>query len=138
MTTCPLQSEPRSINYYQGSPKPTTGWNIDCKMRYLAARLTGRAAMTSPKPPTLDHGAASVATNTTCRQLENQPTHALLRFFHFCTCLDPTCSGSCEQRVSAESRFRSTNWGQGLTLAVLLCNDRRRKASPPRCLLTQP
>ena len=61
-----------------GSPKPTADWNIDCNMRDLAARLTGRAAMTSPKPPTLDHGAASVATNTTCRQLDSQPTQALL------------------------------------------------------------
>ena len=39
---------------------------------YLAARLKGRADMTSPRPPTLDHGAASVATKTSCNMKQLQ------------------------------------------------------------------
>jgi hypothetical protein len=42
------------------------GFILQATAAHLAASAAGRADMTSPKPPTLDHGATSVVTNTTC------------------------------------------------------------------------
>jgi len=39
----------------------------DRKHTHRAANAAGRAAITSPRPPTWDHGATSVVTNTTCK-----------------------------------------------------------------------
>jgi hypothetical protein len=44
---------------------------------HLAARAAGSAAITSPSPPDLDHGATSVVTNTTCSKMHTIPGHCL-------------------------------------------------------------
>lgn len=46
----------------------------------LEAKLRGRAAMTSDNPPTFDHAATSVATNTVCRPKSTAQTINCCKF----------------------------------------------------------
>lgn len=54
----------RVCNYGQGVQQ-RPGASTTHSRPYLAASAAGSAAMTSPTPPALDHGATSVETNTT-------------------------------------------------------------------------